>query len=203
MGVGITSLDCLPFCAWSRPISRTESSPHVLRALPCASLAGPSHGWLRLRPFASAQPFPSSALLRHGAREGEAAGQDGDRAAEAQRAHLPAGCARAGADVRLPPLLLPCSLSHPSCTRRPAQLPLPGPEARTRGVYLRSIYKIHDEKDKTFELELSWVCEESGWCAPAVFVAHSSLTCQALDNRPPLTLRRAHPLYTGSTRGCR
>lgn len=26
-----------------------------------------------------------------------------------------------------------------------------------------SIYKIHDEKDKSFELELSWVCEESGW----------------------------------------
>ena len=28
----------------------------------------------------------------------------------------------------------------------------------------RSIYKVHDEaKDKEFELELSWVCEESGF----------------------------------------
>lgn len=25
------------------------------------------------------------------------------------------------------------------------------------------IHRCHDEKDKNFELELSWVCEESGW----------------------------------------
>jgi 20S proteasome subunit alpha 7 len=25
------------------------------------------------------------------------------------------------------------------------------------------IHKCHDEKDKTFELEMSWVCAESGW----------------------------------------
>jgi 20S proteasome subunit alpha 7 len=30
--------------------------------------------------------------------------------------------------------------------------------------YYYSIYSIHDEvKDKEFELELSWICEESGW----------------------------------------
>jgi len=28
----------------------------------------------------------------------------------------------------------------------------------------RTIYSVHDDvKDKDFELELSWVCEESGW----------------------------------------
>ena len=28
----------------------------------------------------------------------------------------------------------------------------------------RTIYSVHDDvKDKEFELELSWVCEESGW----------------------------------------
>ena len=27
----------------------------------------------------------------------------------------------------------------------------------------RSIYRVHDEKDKAFQLELSWVCEETGW----------------------------------------
>ena len=31
------------------------------------------------------------------------------------------------------------------------------------GAALRSMYRVHDEKDKAFQLELSWVCEESGW----------------------------------------
>ena len=29
-------------------------------------------------------------------------------------------------------------------------------------AFSRSIHRVHDEKDKAFELELSWVCEESG-----------------------------------------
>ena len=28
---------------------------------------------------------------------------------------------------------------------------------------LYRIYKLHDAKDKDFELEMSWLCEESNW----------------------------------------
>lgn len=34
--------------------------------------------------------------------------------------------------------------------------------ARSNMTFMCSIYKLHDEaKDKAFELEMSWICEES------------------------------------------
>lgn len=28
---------------------------------------------------------------------------------------------------------------------------------------LRRLYKVHEEDGKPFELEMSWICKESGW----------------------------------------
>jgi hypothetical protein len=42
--------------------------------------------------------------------------------------------------------------------------PLPPALVQVLKDVARTIYSVHDDvKDKDFELELSWVCEESGW----------------------------------------
>ena len=50
-------------------------------------------------------------------------------------------------------LLIPPFVPHPALT-----------SGQVLKDVARIIYSVHDDvKDKDFELELSWVCEESGW----------------------------------------
>ena len=53
------------------------------------------------------------------------------------------------------------------------------------------IYRCHDEKDKAFECELTWLCEESGWqqarvpaqlAADAVAAAKAALEAASMED---------------------
>lgn len=50
------------------------------------------------------------------------------------------------------------------CHYLPSPPPHPYTCCATVLLYIHSLHVLHDEaKDKPFELEMAWVCEETGW----------------------------------------